>query len=206
MQSKLNTIKYKYRAQPLPVYTMEDIFIEPLAVIDAIAGTLIQMQFELVHYHINKRGHDSFNGTIAQITIIQPGAPPPTLSLKRKNVRDGPLRPNLLLLARKENSGDGQPVASTSCVNGNTTAQREETNTTGETTAMPSGEHGGALPANTDSSNTQQSELRSFFSSHANLRTLTPIHYSARQNRLGDHRWQGCLPRNEDAFYTVGSQ
>ncbi|KAF8262981.1 hypothetical protein EI94DRAFT_1807979 [Lactarius quietus] len=77
--NKLDAIKYEYKAQPLPAYTMEDIFVEPAAVVDTIAGALVYVQFEL-------------------ITVILPGAPPPTSSLKRKNVQNGPLHANPLLL------------------------------------------------------------------------------------------------------------
>ncbi|KAF8264399.1 hypothetical protein EI94DRAFT_1738536 [Lactarius quietus] len=112
MREKLGAIQNEYRVQPLPAYTMDDRFIEPAVVVDTIAGALVQVQFELLHYHISKRSHDSFNATIAQITVIQPGAPLATLSLKRKNVRNGPLRANPLLLTR--NGCSTPDVASTS--------------------------------------------------------------------------------------------
>ncbi|KAF8263815.1 hypothetical protein EI94DRAFT_1874428 [Lactarius quietus] len=54
MHNKLDAIKYKYKAQPVPAYTMDNVFVEPAAVIDTIAGTLVHVQFELVHYHISK--------------------------------------------------------------------------------------------------------------------------------------------------------
>ncbi|KAF8272078.1 hypothetical protein EI94DRAFT_415558 [Lactarius quietus] len=112
MHDKLDAIKYEYKAQPVPAYTMEDVFVEPAAVVDTIAGALVHVQFELVHYHISKRSHDSFNATVAQITVILPGAPPPTSSLKRKNVRNGPLRANPLLLSRKGRSSVDVPSTS----------------------------------------------------------------------------------------------
>jgi len=40
MHDKLDAIKYEYKAQPVPAYTMDDVFVEPAAVVDTIAGTL----------------------------------------------------------------------------------------------------------------------------------------------------------------------
>ncbi|KAF8267360.1 hypothetical protein EI94DRAFT_1801764 [Lactarius quietus] len=117
MREKLDAIKYEYCTQPLLVYMVDDRFVEPPDVVDTIGGALVQLQFELVHYHISKNKHDSFNRTIAQITVIQPGAPPPTSSLKRTNVRSAPLRANPLLALQQENVRQNQPVAGPSYIN-----------------------------------------------------------------------------------------
>ncbi|KAF8264018.1 hypothetical protein EI94DRAFT_1703548 [Lactarius quietus] len=100
MHANLDAIKYDYKVQPLPVYTEDNHYVKPADIIDTISGVFVQLQFELVHYHISKRHHDSFNGTIAQIIVIKPGAPPTTSSLKHKNIRCGPMCPNPLLITQ----------------------------------------------------------------------------------------------------------
>lgn len=108
---KLHAIKYEYMAQPLPVYTENDTFVESRDVVDVLAGALVKIQFELQHYHIGKKNHDSFNATMVQIIVLQPGAPPPTSALKRKNVWEGPVRSNPILLERTGSNDIGQPEA-----------------------------------------------------------------------------------------------
>lgn len=54
----------------------------------------MEVHYELRHYFIASESYDSFNATVEQILVLQPGVPPPDTPYKRKNVRDGPIRLN----------------------------------------------------------------------------------------------------------------
>lgn len=108
---KLHAIKYEYVAQPLPVYVDNDKFVEVQDVVKVLSGALVKIQFEFQHYHISKKNQDSFNATMVQIIVLQHGAPPPTSALKRKNIREGPVRQNPILLERCGRDDVGKPVA-----------------------------------------------------------------------------------------------
>lgn len=91
LQKELDALKYDFCAVPLRVY-VNDRFVEPLDVNNTIRGALVEVHFELRHYFIAAESYDSFNVTIEQILVLQPGAAPPDTPYKRKNVRDGPIR------------------------------------------------------------------------------------------------------------------
>ena len=91
LRADLDDIKKTYRAVPLPVFA-KDMFIEITDVNDTVKGVLVEVHFEFHHYCIKSKNQDSFNATIQQIIVLQPGAPRPTTAYKCKNVRDGPVR------------------------------------------------------------------------------------------------------------------
>lgn len=90
LRADLDDIKKTHRAVPLPVFT-KDMFVEITDVNNTIKGVLVEVRFEFHHYCIRSKNQDSFNATIQQILVLQPGAPQPTTSYKRKNIRDGPV-------------------------------------------------------------------------------------------------------------------
>lgn len=110
----LDEIKYEYEANPLPVYTETDKFVEPLDVKATIRGALVEVQFDLHHYCIRSKLQDSFNATMVQILVIQPGKAEPVLSNKRKNVRDGPVCLNPSSAKQKKTTDEDEPVAGSS--------------------------------------------------------------------------------------------
>ena len=101
-------------ANPLPVYTETDKFVEPLDVKATIRGALVEVQFDLHHYCIRSKLQDSFNATMVQILVIQPGKAEPVLSNKRKNVRNGPVCLNPLSAKQKKTTDEDEPVAGSS--------------------------------------------------------------------------------------------
>ncbi|KAH9009399.1 hypothetical protein EDB85DRAFT_2162774 [Lactarius pseudohatsudake] len=68
----LEKIKIDYRAVPLSVFK-GDAFVPPEQVTDIVKGALVEVHFELYHYHIRNKGYDSFNSSIEQIIVLQPG-------------------------------------------------------------------------------------------------------------------------------------
>ncbi|KAH9046028.1 hypothetical protein EDB84DRAFT_1265624 [Lactarius hengduanensis] len=94
----LENIKPEYRAMPLSVFR-NDAFVRPEQVRDIVKGALVEVHFELHHYHICNKGYNSFNGSIEQIIVLQPSDIQPISAYKRKNVEEGPIRlkPSLVL-------------------------------------------------------------------------------------------------------------
>ncbi|KAH9028463.1 hypothetical protein EDB83DRAFT_2170099, partial [Lactarius deliciosus] len=90
-RSDLDKIKIDYRAVPLSVFRNES-FVSPEQVTDVVKGALVEVHFELHHYHIRNKAYDSFNGSIEQIIVLQPSESQPTSAYKRKNVEEGPIR------------------------------------------------------------------------------------------------------------------
>jgi hypothetical protein len=88
----LDGIKYKFEAVPLPVYIDEQ-FVEPTNVSQMLSGALVEINFELRHFCIQKIREDSFNSYIEQIDVLQPGEAPQTTPFKRKkmDLRGGPV-------------------------------------------------------------------------------------------------------------------
>ena len=86
----LNEIKRDYRAMPLCVFRNG----KPVNVCDikkTIAGALIEVQFELRHFAIHNKEFDSFNATLQQLQVIEPGRECPATIFKRKDFCDGPI-------------------------------------------------------------------------------------------------------------------
>ncbi len=68
----VNEIKYEYRAVPLLVYRNKQ-FIDPVNVKNVVQRALVELHFELRHFCIQKKSQDSFNGSIEQVIVLQPG-------------------------------------------------------------------------------------------------------------------------------------
>lgn len=109
-KSELNKIKYKFEACPLPVYA-GDRFIRLKDVHAMMKGALVAVHFELKHFYIKGKKEDSFNATVQQIDILQPGKARPANAFKRRNVEDGPVRRNPfeagLKTSQKETENEG---------------------------------------------------------------------------------------------------
>lgn len=94
LRNDLNDIKGEFKVAPLRVYT-GDCLVRPEDVEEQIRGALVELRFELRHYCIRSGDYDSFNASIEQIVILQPGEARPASEVsKRKNVWDGPIRLN----------------------------------------------------------------------------------------------------------------
>ena len=91
LQVELDKIKYMFQASPLPVY-VGDRFIKPQNVHAMLKGALVEVSFELRHFCIQKKHKDSFNASVQQVLILQPGKARPCNAYKRRNIFDGPVR------------------------------------------------------------------------------------------------------------------
>ena len=100
LREELNKIKYEYRAVPLSTY-INDIFVEPARVNTFIKGALVELHFELHHFAIRKKAHDSFNASIEQIVILRRSDDRPATAYKRKNPREGPIQVKALMFIQK---------------------------------------------------------------------------------------------------------
>lgn len=90
LQDAFDAIKYTYRVNPLPVYR-NDVFVEPLLVNKALKNALVEVHFNIRHFKIEE--HDSFTAVPLQVIILKDGPPEASSPYKRKNMRDGPVRP-----------------------------------------------------------------------------------------------------------------
>lgn len=90
LQDAFDAIKYTYKVNPLPVYR-NDVFVEPLLVNKALKGALVEVHFNIRHFKIEE--HDSFTAIPLQVIILKDGPPETNSPYKRKNLRDGPVRP-----------------------------------------------------------------------------------------------------------------
>ena len=91
LRTDLDNIKNAYQAIPMPVF-VKDKFVELADVEETITGALVEIHFEFRHYHIKSKEQDSFNATVQQILVLQPGTIRPSTPYKRKSVREGPIR------------------------------------------------------------------------------------------------------------------
>ena len=112
LRDALDQIKYNFEACPLAVY-VNDRFIQPLDVQAILTGALVEVQFELRHFSIAKKKEDSYNATIKQVLILQPGVERPSNAFKRRNLLDGPVRLNPTVVSAKEAEQAGSPFAKT---------------------------------------------------------------------------------------------
>ncbi|KAH9017857.1 hypothetical protein EDB85DRAFT_2154896 [Lactarius pseudohatsudake] len=99
-RADLDKIKYEYCAVPLSVFR-NDVFVRAEQVSNVVPGALIKVHFQLYRYHIRTKTHDSFNGSIEQVMVLQPSQVQKSLPYKRKNVHEGPIRlkPSLVVQA-----------------------------------------------------------------------------------------------------------
>lgn len=99
----LNQIKYQFAAKLLPVY-VDDCFIKPSDIHKVMKGALVEVQFELCHYCIQKKKVDSYNTTVQQVLVLKPGMARPASVFKQPgwNVEDSPVQPYLGLSQAKE--------------------------------------------------------------------------------------------------------
>ena len=77
----LEDIKHSHHAVPLRVFSNG----KPVGICDVhnmLTGAVVEMQFELHHYAIQQKNVDSFNASIQQIPVIQPGETHPQTAFK----------------------------------------------------------------------------------------------------------------------------
>lgn len=74
LQADLDKIKFDFKASPLPVYVEnQNRVVQPEDVQETLRGALVEVQFELRHFHIQRENRDSFNATVQQVLVLQPG-------------------------------------------------------------------------------------------------------------------------------------
>ena len=86
----LDAIKSSYDVNPLPVYK-SDTFVEPNTINSALKNTLVEVHFNIRHYHIGD--FDSFTAVPLQLIILKDGGQSSSSPYKRKNIHEGPMRP-----------------------------------------------------------------------------------------------------------------
>ncbi|KAH9062543.1 hypothetical protein EDB83DRAFT_2224081 [Lactarius deliciosus] len=91
----LQEVKHEYQVRPLSVF-QNDKPVKTDEVNNILKGALVELHFELHHYHIrikeSNTNFDCFNATIEQIIILQTSGARPSSAYKRKNIGQGPIR------------------------------------------------------------------------------------------------------------------
>jgi len=112
-------IKNNFRVCPLPIFNIDDCFIEAPEANGCLRNALVEVHFSLVHYKVSspRQTHDSYNAMPKQVIVLNE-APIQELSIyKHKNIQSGPMRPKKLKYFCKDTEQDlkGKGVASGSC-------------------------------------------------------------------------------------------
>ncbi|SJL03183.1 uncharacterized protein ARMOST_06529 [Armillaria ostoyae] len=92
-QESFNKLKTRYQIKALPVFDMNDNFIEPDRIKAPLKGALVKMHFSLKHWRIqrnNQPAQDTFSLIMKQICILKNVRPPAPNPYKTTN---GPYRP-----------------------------------------------------------------------------------------------------------------
>ena len=144
LRDDLDDIKRAYRASPLRVFANEK-FIEVGQVNEVIEGALVDLHFALFHFAIRKKNEDSFNGTMEQVLMLQPGEPRPATVYKRKNVRDGPIRLPRLPLAMTSEEPQAAEGSGQSQHDGDVSLTKDGNVVSPYTSASTSGQEGSSL-------------------------------------------------------------
>ena len=108
LRADLNKIKFDFEASPLPVY-VEEHLVHPNDVQEMLRGALVEVHFELRHFYIQKDNRDSFNATVQQVVVLQPGVARPTTAYKGRNLLEGPIPLNPSPVEAQEAHGTGSP-------------------------------------------------------------------------------------------------
>ena len=88
-------IKDNYNAIPLRVFRNGEA-VQMADIEKAIAGVLVEVQFELRHFAITTKKFDSFNASLEQMQILELGRECPPNVFKRKDMADSPIKVTLL--------------------------------------------------------------------------------------------------------------
>ena len=112
LRGDLDGIKHTYHAVPLPVY-VGDNFVEVQNMNETSKGALAEVHFDLHHYPIHKQNYDSFNATLKQIVILQPGKAHPVLPYEGRNVHDGPVHMQVTIVIANGISDKSQSFVGT---------------------------------------------------------------------------------------------
>jgi hypothetical protein len=81
-----------------------------------LKGALVEVHFEFRHFCIKKKNKDSFNASVQQVIILQPGKAQPANTYKQHNILDRPMRPSPTLTCLNKEIGGGtcaSPVENT---------------------------------------------------------------------------------------------
>ena len=108
LRTDLNKIKFDFKASPLPVY-VEEHLVRPNDIQEMLQGSLVKVHFELRHFYIQKDNRDSFNATVQQVLVLQPGVACPTTVYKGRNLLEGPIPLNPSPVEAQEAHGSGLP-------------------------------------------------------------------------------------------------
>lgn len=70
-----------------------------------LAGALVELQFELPHFPIGSKNVDSFNASVEQVQILEPGQECPPTLFKCKDISEGPIRVSPFMLTNAQDHG-----------------------------------------------------------------------------------------------------
>jgi hypothetical protein len=70
LSKEFNILKYKYKANPLPLYH-EDQLVKPIHANEVLNNVMVEVQFRIQHWKI--KDFDSFQATPQKVTILKLG-------------------------------------------------------------------------------------------------------------------------------------
>jgi hypothetical protein len=110
LRADLDKIKFGFKASPLPVSVEnQNRDLQPKDVQEMLRGALVEVHFELRHFYFQEENKDSFNATVQQVLVLQPGVARPATACKRKDALEAPIRLNPTLVEAKEADENGSP-------------------------------------------------------------------------------------------------
>ena len=90
-RSEWENIKDSYHAIPLHIFHNRKA-VPMRNVKSIIEGAIVEIQFELRHFPIKNKTFNSFNASLLQVQILEPGQERPPTLFKRKNMDEGPIQ------------------------------------------------------------------------------------------------------------------
>lgn len=110
LRAFLDDIKSEYHVRLLCVYKGEK-EVSPEQTNDILKGALVEIHFKLRHFQIWKPPYNSYNGTMEQVIILQPGAPDSISAFKREDNSEGPICKKLNIMSAKEGPSHSDVVS-----------------------------------------------------------------------------------------------
>ncbi len=111
LKGDLDRIKNEFSVRPLAVFK-DDRLVKAKGMNSVLQDALVEVHFELHHFFIRQKDEDSFNGSIEQIVIIQPGVARSLSPYKRRNLEEGPIHMNPTLVLPSAKAGSSHFIGS----------------------------------------------------------------------------------------------
>jgi len=111
LKGDLDRIKNEFSIRPLAVFK-DDQLVKAKGMNGVLQDALVEVHFELRHFFIRQKDEDSFNGSIEQIVIIQPGVARSLSPYKRRNLEEGPIHMNPTLVLPSAKAGSSHFIGS----------------------------------------------------------------------------------------------